>query len=443
MLLNTTTIWMKRVSDRFLISFFSFIIAMGCAWASPVAEPSAATVQTPSGQSEYPDPDEDLLIIEEEDFSTIMEDEADELKAESNADGYTEEELKEFIESGQQKEPQDENRNWWYLLKKGKLNLSDPTVEYPKFLRFVVNVYNWGDHFFNGFDPEWVQGTGHRWKARLVNENWADSYALRFRNSDVNMRMLSALNVNLGAYLQYMAVSVGYSLDMNTIFGGKKTDHTRFETNFNCALFNFDLTYTHNSGTYIRQFMGYNNDRLIRSDFPGVTANNLGVTLYYFLNNKRYSQGAAYNFSRFQRKSAGSWIFGLTYTYLDINMNFATLAPELKPLYTFPSEKLRLHYNSYCALFGYGYNWVIHPKWLVNATVMPSLGFNHCYEDSSDGSGNQFALNIHGRVSLTYNHRSLFASLIGRLSGNWYISRNLSLFNAIEYFSLNFGVRFW
>ena len=335
-----------------------------------------------------------------------------------------------------------DNRNWWYLLKHGKLNLSDTTVVYPKFLKFCVDVYNWGDHFFNSYNPDYVVGTGHRWKARLVNENWTDSYALLFKNSGTHLRMLSDFNSNIGAYLHYMAVSIGYSIDMKTIFTGKKNDHSRFETNFNCALFNFDLYYTHSSGTNIRQLSGYRNNHIFKSDFPGLKANNFGVSIYYFLNNKKYSQGAAYNFSKFQKRSAGSWMFGFTYSNLDIEMDFETLDPELRPYFDISSDYLRLHYYSYCALFGYGYNWVWHPKWLFNITVMPSIGANHCYEDASDGSGTQFALNIHGRTSLTYNHRSLFVSLIGKITGNWYTSKNLSLFNAVEFFSANVGFRF-
>lgn len=360
------------------------------------------------------------------------------------SDDYTPEEMAQIAEIARQKENEElaGNRDWWYLLKKGKLNLADTTVIYPKFLKFCVGVYNWADKFFNGFDTDYVVGTGHRWKARLVNENWTDSYALRFRKDGVSMRMLSNLNDNLGAYIQYMAVSVGYSVDLNTIFSGKKTDHTRFETNFNCALFNLDVYYYHSSGTKIRQFTGYNDNHLINSDFPGVTSNNFGANIYYFFNHKKYSQGAAYNFGRIQRRSAGSWMLGFSYSNLDISMNFNTLEEHLKPVYIFPEDYLHLHYFSYCLLFGYGYNWVWHPKWVFNISVMPSIGINRCYEDSSDGSGRQFALNIHGRTALVYNHRALFCGIIGKITGNWYTSKKLSLFNAIEYFSLNVGFRF-
>ena len=402
-----------------------------------LAVPSAMRAQ----EELHPELEEETLEQETFDFTPY---EYEESEFSASSDEYSEAELDSIssISRAREKAEVPENRDWWYLLKKGKLSLNDTTVVYPKFLKFCVGVYHWADRFFNTFDPEYVEGTGYRWKARLVNENWTDSYALLFRNTRISMRTLSSLNDNIGAYLQYMAVSVGYSVDLNTVFSGKKTDHSRFETNFSCALFNFDLFYYHSTGTRVRRFSEYLDGHYIDMDFPGVSSSNFGVSLYYFFNHKRYSQGAAYSFAKYQRKSAGSWMAGLTYSNLNIGMDFTDIADELKPYMQFPSDYLRLHYYSYCVLFGYGYNWVWHPKWLFNISAMPSVGFNHCYEDSSDGSGRQFALNIHGRTSLTYNHRSLFCSVIGKITGNWYISKNLSLFNAIEYFSLNVGFRF-
>lgn len=336
----------------------------------------------------------------------------------------------------------DTDRNWWHLLKEGELDLKDTTVVYPKFLKFCVDVYNWGDRFFNSYNTEYVEGTGHRWKARLVNDNWTDSYSMVFKDNKMTLRMLNELNVNLGAYLHYMAVSVGYSMNMSTIFKGRRNKHSRFETNFNCALFNFELSYTTNTGTFIRQLTGYNQGRLVKIPFPETSMKNLDVSIYYFFNNKKYSQGAAYNFSKFQKKSAGSWMLGFTYSNLDISMNFNDVAHEIRPFFTLQTNDLRFHYHSYCILVGYGFNWVFHPKWLFNVTAQPSIGFNHCYEDATVGEGNQFALNIHGRMSVTFNHRSFFANAMGKISGNWYTSKHLSLFNAIEYFAVNAGIRF-
>ena len=68
-----------------------------------------------------------------------------------------------------------DNPNWWWnRLRHGTLQMNDTSVIYPRFLGFCVNVYNWADRAFNYYDPDYVQGTGRRWKARLVNENWLD-----------------------------------------------------------------------------------------------------------------------------------------------------------------------------------------------------------------------------------------------------------------------------
>ena len=334
------------------------------------------------------------------------------------------------------------DRNWWHLLKRGQLSLQDPSVEYPPFMDFCIKVYNWADKFFNNYDSDYVVSTGHRWKARLVSDNWVDSYAFNFKDK-MSMRMLGNMYSNAGAYLHYMALSVGYSVDLNTIFGGKSTDHSRFETGFNCARFNADLYYTVNhGGTYIRKLSGYKRGHLFKSFFPGVDLRTFGINLYYFLNHKRYSQGAAYNFSKIQKKSAGSFIVGFTYSNQDISMDFTTLAPDIRPHFDLNTYFLKFHYFNYCVLFGYGYNWVFHPRFLFNFSFMPSIGVNHCYEDASDGSDNLISLNVLSRLSLTYNYKILFASFQAKLTGNFYSSKGMSLFNSVEFFSANVGIRF-
>ena len=56
-----------------------------------------------------------------------------------------------------------DQRWWWTLLKEKKLSMSDTTVVWPKFLKFILNVYNWADNTFYSYDPEYVVGTGKRW----------------------------------------------------------------------------------------------------------------------------------------------------------------------------------------------------------------------------------------------------------------------------------------
>lgn len=333
---------------------------------------------------------------------------------------------------------------WWLnqLRYNHTLNLKDTSIIYPRFVKFCVDVYNWGDALFNSYDPEYVVGTGKRWKARIVNDNWVDSYVMTLPKK-LQANMLSNLYANLGGYIQYMAVSVGYTVDMGKFFGNNPLNHKKWEFGFNCARFNAEIYYQENTGgTFLRKFGKYNNGRLFKQDFPGLEMYNFGIEAVYFLNNKRYSHGAAYNFSKYQKRSQGSWIAGFSYSNVKLRFDFSKLPADLLPYLTIPAESYLFHYNSYSAVIGYGFNWVIKPRLLYNFTVMPAFGVGHCFEDSLEGEKYMFAMSIGSRMSLTYNLGNWFFSLIGKMNGHWYKSGTYSLFSSVENFSANIGFRF-
>ncbi|MCH5230646.1 MAG: DUF4421 domain-containing protein [Muribaculaceae bacterium] len=341
-----------------------------------------------------------------------------------------------------------EQRWWWTLFKQHKLSMQDTTVVWPKFLKFCVDVYNWGDRTFNTYDPEYVQSTGKRWKVRLVSDNWLDTYDLNLPpmggNGRIHSTMSSDVYANIGAYLQYMAVSVGSSYDFEKIFKKKEPSHKKYEFGFICALFNAELYYHENrGGVNIRSFDRVNEGKLMKEYFPGVNMYTLGFDAYYFFNNKKYSQGAAYNFAKYQMKSQGSFMLGLSITNQRLSFNFSELPDNIKdqhPDYDF--KNYYFHYNSYAVLAGYGYNLVLAPKLLFNVTVMPSVGFSHYYEDSLEGNKYLLSLNIQGKLSLTYNLGNYFFGLFGNIKGHYYKQGQMSLFSSIENFSAYVGLRF-
>lgn len=339
----------------------------------------------------------------------------------------------------------DEQRWWLTLAKNRQLNLADTNVIYPKFIQFCVNVYNWADHFFNGYDPEYVVGTGKRWKARVLSDNWLDSYWMTLLDDNrTDIAIASHLYTNIGAYLQYMAVSVGYSYDVGKFFGGGgSTAHRKLDFGFNCARFNVEVAYHENTGgSFLRKFGKYKGGKLFREFFPGLSLYNFGIEACYFLNNKRYSHGAAYNFSKFQKKSQGSWIIGFAYTNQKINFDFSTLPDGLLPYFRNLDATYYFHYQSYVAIGGYGYNWVIHPNLLFNITVLPAIGVTHCYEDSDDGAKYMFGANFGAKMSLTYNLGNFFFGIIGKTNTSLYHTPSYSLFSSIHNFSGNIGFRF-
>lgn len=342
-------------------------------------------------------------------------------------------------------EPSDrkESPDWWWNRLKGRnLDMKDSTVIYPRFLGFCVKVYNWADRTFNSYDTTYVAGTGKRWKAVLRNDNWADSYAFNFRH-DMPMRLMGDIYCNLGAYLQYMAVSVGYSLDMSNIIGNKPILHKKMGTGFSCALFSVELYYNENTGgSYLRTFGKYNNGRLFKEHFPGVFMRTYGIDAYYFFNHRRYSQGAAYSFSKYQKKSAGSFIVGFTYANRNVSLDFTTLPEYLLEYLTLPVGKYKFHYNNFCLMAGYGYNLAFAKNWLYNTTVIPAVGINRCFDDSLEGKQDMLSLGVKGKMSLTWNISDFFLGIQAAFDGSWYRSSDYSLFSSVENLSASVGVRF-
>lgn len=331
---------------------------------------------------------------------------------------------------------------WKRQLRKGRLDLNDESIVYPSFIQLCVNVYRWGDRTFNSYDPEYVVGTGKRCKAYAKNEEWMDTYAMRFPGGK-RMTMISNVSANVGAWVSYMAVSLGYSGEVNKLFGGRGTGQRRMEFQFTCALLAAEAYYSKNTGgANIKHFTDYNDGKWLSVKFPGLVRESYGIDSYYFFNHKKYSQGAAYCFSKYQRKSAGSLIAGITVSHQNIGLDFSQLPEDMIP--ELPPDRMiyRFKYNDYCFLLGYGYNWVFKPNWLFNISVLPSIGYKHCFADNIDGYGNIFSTNIKGKMAVVHNHGRFFYGLGMKMDGHWYSSRNYSFFNSVESVWITAGYRF-
>lgn len=338
-------------------------------------------------------------------------------------------------------EEPDTNRNWWYLLKHGKLQLDDKNVEWPRFMRFCLGIYHWGDEFFNGFDTTYVVGTGRRWKARLTTDIWTDSYQLKVGNRKPIL-MLSHGVIHSGAYLQFMAVSLGYQIDMTNVIWNRPIDNRRLTFGFGCGLFSIDLAYTENDGgTYLKRFGDYNDGKQINIFFPGLKMKTFETDAYFFFNHRKYSQVAAYGFGRYQKKRAGSLLLGFSYVAQNINMDFNDLEEPMLEYVGQGNEYLKFDYYNYNFLVGYAYNWPVKNHFLFNVTALPAVGWNHRVTQIGTKS-TLFSIGIRGQAGVTYNNGDFFAGLSGKVSGQFYYSHGSQLFSSIITGQLTFGVRF-
>ncbi|MBO7609187.1 MAG: DUF4421 domain-containing protein [Muribaculaceae bacterium] len=334
-----------------------------------------------------------------------------------------------------------DNRYWWRAMKHGKINFNDSTMGYPKFLMFCYKTYIWGDRAFNSYDSAYVKSTGKNWKLILKSDNWADSYIGRpFK--DVRMIMNSNLVSNIGVSLSFMAVSLGYSVNVsNLLHGGKVSNKVDFS--FTCARFAADAFYLENNNETNVIYTDENVDNE-RHKFrqPGISRKAMGLTAYYFFNNRRYAQAAAYCFSKYQKRSAGSWLAGISLQHFDVKFDVEQLADEAHVYIPTQEDAPRILYNDYCLLFGYGHNWVLGRKWLLNLTVTPYIGYRYNILPQPGQKTSDLSINFRGRIAAVYNHKQYFIGLQGYADHHRYKSRNSRLVSSILDFSVLGGIRF-
>ena len=344
-------------------------------------------------------------------------------------------------------EPYDTTRNsgyWWRALKHGKVNFKDSTMGYPKFVMFCYRTYVWGDRAFNSYDPNYVQATGKNWKLILKSNNWVDSY-IGHPVKNVNQIMNSNLVSSVGLSLAFMAVSVGYTVSVsNLVHGGKISDKIDFS--FTCARFTADAYYWENNNdiniTYkIKNVEGVDNG-LHKLQQPGVSRKAMGLTAYYFFNNRRYAQAAAYCFSKYQKRSAGSWLAGFSLQHFDVKFDVEKMSEEVRAYFPTQAEAPRTLYNDYCLLFGYGYNWVLGSKWLLNFTITPYIGYRYNHFHNENNKASNISLNCRARLAAVYNHKQFFMGFQSYADHHRYKSQTTKLVSSLLDFSALVGVRF-
>lgn len=322
----------------------------------------------------------------------------------------------------------------------------DSIREMGKFPRMCVDVYRWGDKFFNTYDTAYVEGTGYKFYGKAKVETWGDRYRFSLTD-DYRLDMVSDPCTSFGLYLTYLAVSVGYDMNVSKIFGSSEPARKRFNFGFNCALFSAEFYWiTNDVSTVIKQY-GYNthlNQAEIR--FRGINTKTFGADVMYYFNNKRYSQAAAFNYSKVQKRSQGSFYAGLSVWKMDYNFNFNELPDNIK--YELPDTWRECGYiyeassRNYSLRFGYGYNWVFAQNWVAAVSESPIVGIKKGYINYVDQTKYSFSLFNRAKFSLVWTNDHWFAGGVLKIDNALVYDKDHSLINTVLNGEISVGYRF-
>lgn len=288
----------------------------------------------------------------------------------------------------------------------------DSIASWGKFPRFCVKTYRWGSDFFNGYDTTYVQGTGYKFNAKITTDSWLDGYNFRLPDGQ-NIMMNSDPSTSMGLYLTYLAVSVGYDVNLSKIFTGVDRSRQRWRFGFNCMLFAAEAYVIRNDvGTTLKRF---GDEKHLNIPFNGINNYTWGIDAYYFFKHKRYSEAATFNFSRVQKRSAGSFFTGISIYTQKLDFDFSTLPEQLRD--QLPAHWHDYHYrvntHNYALRAGYGYNWVFAPKWVFGVSESPVVGVRKGYVNS-DIKKVSVSLYNRMKMSVVWNSGRFFFGAIGK-----------------------------
>lgn len=379
-----------------------------------------------------------------DDFQPTFAAVPDSVVASPAADGYKPDSLDQIAENAQIRhvEPSDtvgNKREWWRKMRRGKVDFDDPSMGYPRFLLFCRDVYRWGDRTFNSYDSTFVVPTGKNWKIMMRTNNWFDSY-YGYSVGDTKVAVRSRMTSNIGLQLSFMALSLGYTFDIDD-FLGESTSH-KVEFSFTCARFAIDAHFMRNAGNMtVVRFGDFEGARHI-SGVEGFTRKAYSVVAYYFFNNKRYAQAAPYCFSKYQRKSAGSFIVGLSFDRSDLEIDLSNCSEKAKIYLPWQVLVGRVLQNDYCILGGYAHNWVLPHNWVLNVTATPYIGLKYSFQQIHDNNPWLFSANFRLKTGAVYNHGNFFLGINGYFDTHAYRAFGNGFHSSIADFSGNVGFRF-
>lgn len=321
----------------------------------------------------------------------------------------------------------------------------DSIAEWGKFPRFCVNTYRWGDKFFNTYDSAYVEGTGYKFNIKAKSELWKDSYIFSLPDN-FGLRMDSELNVSGGFYITYLALSLGYDFNIGKWFNVGNTSRHKLNFKFNCALLTGEFYWvTNDVGTKILSYGTKGHEIKANIPFTGINTSIFGCDAYYFFNNKRYSRAAAFNYSKVQKRSQGSWFLGFSYWAQKFDFSFGELPEDI--LHHLPKDwadndyNFHMSNNNYAIRGGFAYNWVFHKHWVAGIIESPVVGFKHGRVNYGERRVTPAIYN-RAQASVVWTNDHWFGGMIASADTGLFYDKKQMLINSVYSFEFSLGYRF-
>ncbi len=181
----------------------------------------------------------------------------------------------------------------------------------------------------------------------------------RISGAEGSSKLKTARMATLSIGASYKGISAGLSLNPASLSGRNKD----YELNINAYGNRYGIDVIYQSSRTLSGPVTFNGKE-VQLERGMADMQILIIDAYYAFNGRRFSYPAAFTQSFVQKRSAGSWLVGLTY-----------LGGRIKTTDEKPSEAsdLRIYTGHFAIGGGYGYNFVIGRHLLLHLSALPTL----------------------------------------------------------------------
>lgn len=345
---------------------------------------------------------------------------------------------------------------------------ADSTLNTREKLRESRNIFVRFIKAFDEYDTLYIEPNRYNWTVMMQGTTTSEKFALRDKTNLSTLSFGSRPGMKIGPYLGWRFIFFGYTFDVTTI-GKQKSSKTEFELSLYSSMLGADLFYRRTGNDFtLRRANGLkNNDHPIDlssyygTQMEGIHVSMTGANVYYIANHRHFSLPAAFSQSTVQRRSAGSWKFGLGITKHSIDIDCQRLEQQLPEMQgANPFQTAKMDFMDYSFSVGYAYNWVFRRNWLLSIDVAPSIGYKRTHrslwvEDNEESinlpnelmrnffiSRGNVNFDVTGRFGIVWNNAHHYAGLSLIAHHFNYRYKDLSMRNAFFTLNLYTGLNF-
>lgn len=244
----------------------------------------------------------------------------------------------------------------------------------------------------------------------ITSERRADGETFRSKLSTDNR-----LTFSVGA--SYRGLSASLSLNPASLSG--KDEDFELNVSYYSNKISLDVSYQEAktlNGDYESQ------DQTVHLDKGSISMKMFTFAGNYTFNHRQFSFPAAFTQSYIQRRSAGSWLAGISYQGIEIK----NASDELHGL-----PQMRIFIGNFAIGGGYGYNFVVK-KWLFHLSAMPTLIIVN--RNNTTVNGERYKTGYHF-PEMIFNHR---LAIVHNFNERFFFAAtsviNLTTFHSSDYF---------